>query len=171
VGVDPIKGGTHRMSSDDFFLNNKQKFDVIFIDGFHTYHQVKKDTINACKFANKTSTIISHDFLPQSWFTAVPNDYKVLDFKWNGDCWKFAFELLHKGINFYIVKIDEGIMVIDSPDSIEKIQEMESTIDSYYFELQFSYLYNNIDKLPLIEFKDYAKKLISKACCDDLKQQ
>ena len=40
VGVDPYSGGTIRKTSDDFFLENKEVFDCIFIDGLHVYHQV-----------------------------------------------------------------------------------------------------------------------------------
>ena len=39
VGVDPNSGGTIRDTSDNFFKTNKQKFDVIFIDGLH--HLIK----------------------------------------------------------------------------------------------------------------------------------
>ena len=42
VGVDPICGGNVRKTSDDFFKQNNKKFDLIFIDGLHMYHQVKK---------------------------------------------------------------------------------------------------------------------------------
>ena len=35
IGVDPVMQGTIRKTSDDFFLNNKDKFDIIFIDGLH----------------------------------------------------------------------------------------------------------------------------------------
>ena len=37
VGVDPVSGGTIRKTSDQFFLNNDQYFDCIFIDGLHEY--------------------------------------------------------------------------------------------------------------------------------------
>lgn len=42
ICVDPEKGGTLRMTSDDFFAQNKQKFDIIFIDGLHVASQVLK---------------------------------------------------------------------------------------------------------------------------------
>ena len=41
IGVDPSNGGTHRMTSDEFFSKN-QKFNVIFIDGLHIYEQCQK---------------------------------------------------------------------------------------------------------------------------------
>ena len=33
TGVDPVSGGTHRMTSDRFFRDNNRTFDIIFIDG------------------------------------------------------------------------------------------------------------------------------------------
>jgi predicted O-methyltransferase YrrM len=35
IGVDPVQGGNVRKTSDDFFKNNLDKFDIIFIDGLH----------------------------------------------------------------------------------------------------------------------------------------
>jgi hypothetical protein len=40
ICVDPEKGGTHRMTSNEFFLTNTQMFDLIFIDGLHEGNQV-----------------------------------------------------------------------------------------------------------------------------------
>ena len=53
VGVDPVEGGTHKMTSDHFFSINKDNFDIIFIDGLHEYSQVMKDIKNSLKFLNK----------------------------------------------------------------------------------------------------------------------
>jgi hypothetical protein len=32
VGVDPEQGGSARMTSDEFFAENTDKFDLVFID-------------------------------------------------------------------------------------------------------------------------------------------
>ena len=53
IGVDPMDGGTHRMTSDDFFKTNQKTFDIIFIDGLHEYSQVLRDIKNSIKFLNE----------------------------------------------------------------------------------------------------------------------
>ena len=44
IGVDPMSGGTHRMTSDEFFRRNREqwhyKFDLVFIDGLHEVSRV-----------------------------------------------------------------------------------------------------------------------------------
>ena len=51
-GVDPVSGGNIRKTSDEFFLSNTKKFDIVFIDGLHTYEQVKKMASGAAILAN-----------------------------------------------------------------------------------------------------------------------
>ena len=67
IGVDPNSGGTHKMTSDDFFRDNKEKFDLIFIDGLHETNQVDRDIENSLKFINKGGTILLHDCLPKKY--------------------------------------------------------------------------------------------------------
>ncbi|HET7873735.1 MAG TPA: class I SAM-dependent methyltransferase, partial [Terriglobales bacterium] len=64
VGVDPACGGTLRLTSDAFFAANKQLFDIVFIDGLHTYEQVRKDVVNSIKFLKPGGYIALHDMLP-----------------------------------------------------------------------------------------------------------
>ena len=66
IGVDPIEGGTIRLTSDQFFDQNKNNFDIIFIDGLHHYSQVLKDINNSLKILNKNGFILVHDCLPRS---------------------------------------------------------------------------------------------------------
>ena len=67
IGVDPLKGGTLRMTSDDFFKENKRIFDIIFLDGLHTYEQTIKDIDNSLKFISENGVIIIHDCLPKKF--------------------------------------------------------------------------------------------------------
>ena len=58
IGVDPVSGGTHKMTSDEFFDQNEKFFDLIFIDGLHEYNQCKKDLINSVNFLNPGGIIV-----------------------------------------------------------------------------------------------------------------
>lgn len=48
-------------TTDNFFIKNKIKFDGIFIDASHEYHQVLRDTNNAIKCLNPGGIIVWHD--------------------------------------------------------------------------------------------------------------
>ena len=52
------KGIKFKTKSDDFFIKNKEDFDIIYVDGLHTYNQVKKDLINALKALKSDGIII-----------------------------------------------------------------------------------------------------------------
>ena len=110
VGVDPISGGTIRATSDTFFKNNKEKFDCIFIDGLHRYHQVKKDILNSIKVLNDGGIILLHDCLPGNVFEqAIPR----CQYKWNGDVWKAIVEFrTYKNLDIYTCYADQGIGAI-----------------------------------------------------------
>ena len=66
IGIDPNSGGTIRTTSDEFFEKNTNFFDVIFIDGLHTYEQTRKDIVNSLKFLNQDGYIFLHDLIPRS---------------------------------------------------------------------------------------------------------
>ena len=110
IGIDPVSGGTHRMTSDEFFLSNKEKFDCIFIDGLHIYEQVRKDILNSINFLNSNGIILLHDCLPSKiWNQIVPQIYG----HWNGDVWKAVVESRTKpNLDTYTCVADHGLGII-----------------------------------------------------------
>ena len=50
-------------TSNDFFSNNFQSFDLIFVDGDHSSEQVKKDINNSWKILNNGGYLILDDYL------------------------------------------------------------------------------------------------------------
>jgi len=64
VGVDPNLGGTVRMTSDEFFAQNEEKFDLVFIDGNHDQEFVFRDIDNALKCLTPRGLITVHDCYP-----------------------------------------------------------------------------------------------------------
>jgi predicted O-methyltransferase YrrM len=60
-----------RKKSDDAILDlTNEKFDFIYIDGLHTYEQVKNDILNYLPHINKNGFISGHDYQP-NWKSVV----------------------------------------------------------------------------------------------------
>ena len=111
IGVDPDRGGNMKVTSDNFFKNNKNRFDVIFIDGLHIYEQCRRDVINALKVLDKNGYIFLHDMTPRNW--AEENVPRLKNTLWAGDIWKVAIELSKtKGIDFFVINADMGVGVL-----------------------------------------------------------
>ncbi len=150
VGVDPLIGGTHRMTSDDFFDQNDIVFDLIFIDGLHHYEQVKRDVINSLNHSKSNSWIVLHDAFPRNTIEEyVPC---ITSGPWLGDVWKIAFDLMNiTGIEFQLILIDFGVLVI------RKYQEKVdfNTTQVCHENRNFDYFYRNRHILPLIEWNDF----------------
>lgn len=155
IGVDPLSGGTHRMTSDVFFAQNSMDFDVVFIDGLHTYEQVRKDVINSISCLRKKGGgwIALHDMLPQTWISQhVP---QVAFGSWNGDVWKVAFELVgSEGLEFRIVKIDHGVGIIRVSDSDNLSPDLRPDLIPLLEKANFSYYADNLGHLPIVEWQD-----------------
>jgi len=149
IGVDPSSGGNVRKTSDEFFLANRSRFDVVFIDGLHTYEQVRRDVINAMKALNDGGWIAVHDMLPRNWIEQhIPI---VSRSEWSGDVWKVAFELSQtEGVEFKILKIDYGIGVIKVLEKRTGLKDLTTNL----LDKEFDYYYDNINKLPIVEWQD-----------------
>jgi len=156
VGVDPVKGGNRKMTSDRFFALNSDRFDVIFIDGLHTYEQLHRDVVNALRVVAPGGFIVLHDMLPRDWKEEhVPR----LHGQWTGDVWKVGFELAQSaGINFRVVLIDYGVGILRAPpDPGATVADLRQTLEP----MRFPYFHQNIDvltKLTWEEFLDWVSR-------------
>ncbi len=152
VGVDPVSGGTVRKTSDQFFSENKNYFDCIFIDGLHTYSQVKKDIENSLKFLDKGGIILLHDCLPNNFYAqATPR----CQWTWNGDVWKAIVEFRTKeNLDVYTCYADFGIGVIfDRPN-----QNLLDYPKKNYSKLKFEEYHQDPHKMMnIIEYEDLLK--------------
>lgn len=132
IGVDPIKGGTHRMTSDVFFKNCTDNFDIIFIDGLHIYEQVQKDIINSLSLLKDDGKIIIHDMIPKKWeMECVPRIYN----SWNGDVWKIGVELeKSSGIKLKILDCDYGVGIVEKLSSDYRYSSMNNILRNQNFK-------------------------------------
>ena len=151
IGVDPYSGGNTRKTSDDFFSDNTRTFDLVFIDGLHTYQQVKKDILNSVKFLNNNGIILVHDCLPDKMSKQAVPRYKM---QWNGDVWKAIVDLRQDtNLDIYTCEMDQGIGVIKKSKNTS-VLELKTQIN----ELKFKDYYNNYKEymriINLNEFKE-----------------
>jgi len=149
VGVDWKKGGNVRMSSDEFFKNNTQKFDVIFIDGNHDYEFVKRDIYNSLNCITKNGIIIMHDMLPQ--YEISTQD------RYMGTVWRTSFDLIAESdLIFKIVNIDCGCGIIlpgsQTPKTFKNVPKFWNDYIKHFKEL------------PLISYNDVMRLLDDQYC-------
>jgi hypothetical protein len=111
VDPDPESPATLKITSDEFFSLNKQKFDLIFIDGLHHADQVEKDILNSLEILNEGGAIVCHDMNP------AKEEHQVIPFNgsiWNGDCWKAFVKLrqTRSDLEMFTIDTDYGCSVI-----------------------------------------------------------
>ena len=148
VGVDPNSGGTVRLTSDDFFKTNKEKFDLVFIDGLHVYDQVKQDIINSLEVLNNNGVILIHDCLPEKiWEQNVPR----MNGAWSGDVWKvIPFFRSNSNIDVYTCVADRGIGIIFKRHN-KNILKLEQDTKKLKFE---DYYYNYKSYMNLVSSEE-----------------
>ncbi len=152
IGVDPVSGGTIRDTSDNFFKTNKDKFDIIFIDGLHHYEQVIKDINNSLKILNNNGHILVHDCLPRSIaHQAIPR-YRG---SWNGDVWKSIVELrTKKDLEVFTCEIDFGVGIIRKKNNLKPIIIKTNDFKKLKFK---DYYNNNKEFMNIISFEEALK--------------
>ena len=144
---------TFKLTSDQYFSQTQERFDVIFIDGLHTYSQARKDIINALTILNEGGVIIVHDTNPLSAANAFPveNDIDEVLCKvqkgeipgwngnWNGDVWKAIYYLRMKrqDLSIQTVDLDFGLSFITKRKAqaeykIEDVDLDQLTFDDFH---------------------------------------
>ena len=144
VGVDPApkleeneewdkNGGQVVLeTSDDFFNENKKKFDCIFIDGMHKIDYILRDFINSLKVLNKDGKIFISDILPTT------EEEKSL----TGGIWKtiyFIISAFSENIEFKICSMNLGMFQFTGNihtrltyhEMLEKIKSYENNFEEY----------------------------------------
>ncbi|MEA5411770.1 class I SAM-dependent methyltransferase [Synechococcus sp. BA-120 BA3] len=88
--------------SDQYFLDlaSSLKFDIVFLDGLHTYQQTLRDLLNTIAHCHDKSVIIIDDVWPVDIFSSLPQSLDAHEFRrmsggnslaWHGDVYKAVF--------------------------------------------------------------------------------
>ena len=154
--VDPSERSdnpTHLMTSDRFFQINKNKFDIIFIDGLHEAPQVYKDILNALECLNEGGTILCHDMLPTSEIEQrVPRAQAI----WTGDCWKAFMKLRgsREDLDMFVVNTDWGVGVIRKGQ-----QEINENLNISLADMTWDFFKEHNDKMNKISPEQFLEKM------------
>ena len=112
VDPDPRTAATYVMTSDEYFREHSEKFDIVFVDGLHECGQAYRDVTNALKVLNRGGVIVMHDCHPENREMQEP--YRGQYF-WTGDVWK-AFVKARAELKYeaYVIDQDFGCGIIDT---------------------------------------------------------
>ncbi len=160
VGVDPSDKYdkiTFNTTSDEFFAQNKDTFDIVFIDGLHLSEQVVKDIQNSLEVLNPLGTIVMHDCLPNVEQAQLR---ERLQDHWNGDVWKaFAHYRKDPNLIMFTLRTDQGLGFIKKGK--QEVFDVPDNVD-------FEFYKNNIVNLMNISSVSNALDMINKIFDDGL---
>ena len=131
VGVDPSNNYdkvTFNITSDDFFAQNKDTFDIIFVDGSHISDQAIIDIKSSLEVLNPKGTIVMHDCLPPHEGAQLQEQTQD---HWNGDVWKaFAYFRAYSDLTMFTIFTDHGLGIIKKGNQVP--YKLPSTLDWEY---------------------------------------
>ncbi len=112
-------------TSDDFFAGAEpiEPFDVVFIDGLHTYEQSLRDVLNSLDNLNQNGVIVMHDCKPphvaaacpaKSLQAAIDMNVPGWDGIWCGDVWKtICYLRIHRqDLRVFVLDCDFGLGIV-----------------------------------------------------------
>lgn len=109
------------ITSDEFFSSHYEipAFDLVFLDGMHTYEQTYRDFINAISRSHSNTLFIIDDTLPSDRFSSIRDEgvantrrrqeSLIVSSAWHGDVYKclILISLFHTNINYATIT-DQG---------------------------------------------------------------
>lgn len=154
--IDPAPSGpcTYKVTSDYFFANygKDKKYDIIFVDGLHTYAQSYRDVINSISIMNEGGFIVMHDCNPPTeYHIRSYEDYLKTRGQWNGDVFKAFIRLKNEleDWNCFVVDEDFGCAILTK----RKLKRKFSQLDG--FNENMSWVYFNENRIELLDLISY----------------
>jgi len=137
----------YEITSDSYFskADVKDAFDVVFVDGLHTYDQSKRDVLNSLERLNENGVIVMHDCNPQHYAAAYPAksleqainlNLPGWDGNWQGDVWKTICFLrsARKDLRVFVLDCDCGMGIITRGKSEGGLDLSEEDLTKMTFE-------------------------------------
>lgn len=134
------------VTSDQYFqTEKKQKMDVVFIDGLHTYQQSLRDVLNSLTILKDDGVIVMHDCNPPHKASAHPSNSPAeaaqvglsgWTGEWCGDVWKTICYLrsTRKDLRVFVLDTDYGLGIITQGESDDLLNISEEFINSMTYD-------------------------------------
>ncbi|MBG0792004.1 class I SAM-dependent methyltransferase [Methylocystis sp. H62] len=144
------KNAVYQQTTSDRFFEKSPKgetFDVIFLDGLHTYDQTLRDLLNAVTKVNAEGIIIIDDVLPSSYAASLPDltlaeRVKAItgekDMSWMGDVYRLVYfiESFLQLYSYATVAENHGQLVMwragRNADDVGKMTSLEVAQAEFY---------------------------------------
>lgn len=165
-GVDPNKHCTFKMTSDDFFKQNQNKYDIVFIDGLHQHEQIKRDIQNSLDCLNPGGVIVMHDCNPRNEREQLPQREQGQRV-WIGEGWKAFVEFRQRpDLEMYVVNTNNGVGIIrfgmQKPIKIEgglEYKHLKKNKDKWLnLKTVAEFRYFERDRIELRKYKPMSEK-------------
>ncbi len=128
VEAQRTKPGTtyHEVTSDVYFgkyIEATETFDVIYLDGLHTFEQTLRDLNNALEHLEPRGLILIDDVRPHTYVASLP-DYQnysevkqrlgIDDERWMGDVYKLVWfiDSFYQGLRYRTISNNHGQAVV-----------------------------------------------------------
>jgi len=164
VDPDPNAEADYVLTSDDYFENNFEKFDIVFVDGLHHADVAYRDIVNSLRRLNTGGCIVVHDVIPYSYEAQVIPLQKASDMgtiAWNGDVWKSWIKLRTERNDLVMNCVDTnhgcGVIHFTNPGEGNFLDNFQNGYYSYNPES----VMNNLNLISPDEFlKKYSERLL-----------
>jgi len=140
VDPDPEVNADFIISSDSFFEINKDKFDIIFVDGLHHSDFSYRDIINSLRILNPGGCVVVHDVIPSSYegqLIPLEKTLKTGTGIWNGDVWKsiVILRFTKPNLEINVVDTDWGVGIVRfGKQKVYDKAPLEQCLDYHYFD-------------------------------------
>ncbi len=116
----------HEVTSDEYFgkyVEAAETFDVIYLDGLHTFEQTLRDFNNALEHLEPRGVILIDDVRPHTYVASLPNlgNFRVVkrrlniaDRRWMGDVYKLVWfiDSFYQGLRYRTISDNHGQAVV-----------------------------------------------------------
>lgn len=116
----------HQVTSDEYFgaiVGDDEKFDLIFIDGLHTFEQTLRDLTNALEHLQPRGVIVIDDVRPPTYLASLPDREKYAevrawleteDKRWMGDVYKLVYfiDTFFQQLTYRTIRNNHGQTVV-----------------------------------------------------------